>query len=174
MFRNRFANSRGPSSYGILLKEISGSIVAANTFEKNTTGILMDGTTRTQFEGNILEGNGWAVRAFGDTDSNHFTRNDFIGNTFDVTTNASANQNDFTENYWSRYQGLDLDKDGYGDEPFQFVSLSSLLMEQYGISILLIDSTFFSILDQIENILPVLTPQTFRDRRPRMTRAGQL
>lgn len=173
MFRNRFVNSRGPSSYGILLKEISDSVVAANRFEQNTSGILIDGATRTQFEGNYLAGNGWAVRAFGDTDSNRFTRNDFIGNTFDVTTNAGSNQNEFIENYWSRYRGLDLDKDGYGDEPFQFVSLSSMLMEHYGISILLINSTFFSILDQIENALPLLTPRTFLDRRPRMTRSGQ-
>lgn len=174
MFRNRFENSHGPSSYGLLLKDISESLVAGNVFFDNTAGILLDGTTRTGFEGNLFKKNGWALRALGDTDSNKITRNDFIANTFDVTTNAGASQNEFIGNYWSRYRGLDLNHDGFGDEPFRPVQLSSMLMAHYEISAMLTHSIFFSVLDQIENALPTLTPETFKDMKPRMMRATDL
>jgi nitrous oxidase accessory protein len=174
MFRNRFEHSRGPSSYGILLKDISDSSIGGNVFFDNTIGIFIDGTTRTNFEGNLFINNGWGLRALGDTDSNHFTHNDFILNTFDVATNATLNQNVFVENYWNRYQGLDLNKDGYGDEPYRPVRLSSMLIEHYQAAILLVHSLFFSTLDQIENALPILTPESYKDIRPLMKRATEL
>ena len=174
MFRNRFEHNHGPSSYGLLLKDINDSTVAGNTFLDNTAGIFMDGTTRTIFEGNLFKNNGWALRVLGDTDSNKFTRNDFVSNTFDVATNASTSQNEFIGNYWDRYKGLDLNKDGYGDDSFHPVQLSSMLMEHYETSILLIHSVFFSMLDQIENALPLLTPETFKDIHPLMKESGGL
>lgn len=174
MFRNRFEHSHGPSSFGILLKDISDSVVAGNIFLDNTTGIFIDGTTRTTFEGNFFIRNGWALRVLGDTDSNEFSRNDFLLNTFDVATNSSANENKFIGNYWSKYKGLDLNKDGFGDDSYRPVRLSSMLIEKYHASILLVNSLFFSILDQIENALPVLTPETYKDVQPRMKRATDL
>lgn len=174
MFRNRFQGSHGPASYGILLKDISDSFVGANVFLGNTTGIFVDGTTRTTFEQNLFKENGWALKVLGDTDTNEITRNDFIGNTFDVATNASANQNSFHENYWSRYQGLDLNHDGVGDEIYRPIRLSSVLVHHYPASIVLLHSLFFSTLDQIENAIPFLTPKTFTDAKPLMKRATAL
>lgn len=174
MFRNTFEQSYGTSSYGILLKDISDSAVVGNIFLNNTIGIFIDGTTRTNFEGNLFKSNGWALRVLGDTDSNKFTRNDFISNTFDVTTNATTNENEFKENYWNRYKGLDLNNDGFGDEAYHPVHLSSMLISNYQASILLIHSLFFTILDQIESALPVLTPKTYNDTHPRMARVTDL
>jgi nitrous oxidase accessory protein len=174
MFRNRFEHSHGSSSYGILLKDISDSVVVGNKFLDNTIGIFIDGTTRTNFEGNLFKNNGWALRVLGDTDSNKFTRNDFILNTFDVATNATSNQNEFSENYWNRYKGLDLNNDGFGDEAYHLVHLSSMLISNYQASILLIHSLFFTILDQIESALPVLIPKTYNDIHPSMERVTDL
>lgn len=174
MFRNRFEHSHGSSSYGLLLKDINDSAVVGNIFLDNTIGIFIDGTTRTNFEGNLFKSNGWALRVLGDTDSNKFTRNDFISNTFDVATNATSNDNEFTGNYWNRYKGLDLNNDGFGDEAYHPVHLSSMLISNYQASILLIHSLFFTILDQIESALPVLTPKTYNDVHPRMARVTDL
>jgi nitrous oxidase accessory protein len=174
MFRNRFEKSHGPSSYGILLKDISDSFVGGNLFFEDTVGILLDGTTRTDIEGNLFKDDGWALKILGDTDSNKITKNDFIGNTFDVATNAGSNQNTFVENYWDRYRGLDLKGGGIGDQPFRPVRLSSVLIQNYQASLLLIDSLFFTVLDNIENALPSLTPETFKDARPLMVRATML
>lgn len=174
MFRNHFDKNYGPSSYGILLKEISDSVVAGNRFSNNSVGIFAEGTTRTLFEGNLFSRNGWALRVLGDTDTNTFTKNDFIANTFDLATNATQNMNRFDKNYWSKYHELDLNGDGIGDRPYLPVSLSSKLMERYHASVLLLNSFFFSILDQIEKAFPLLTSDAHRDDHPLMKRATAL
>lgn len=170
MFGNRFADSRGGAAYGILLKDISDSFIVANKFTGNTVGVYLEGTSRSEFTGNTFERNGWAVKILGDCDENKFSRNDFVDNTFDVSTNATANRNAFLRNYWSRYRGLDLDKNGVGDDPYFLVQLSTLMMERFGASVLLINSFFFTLLDQVESVLPVLTPASFNDPEPEMKR----
>ena len=172
MSGNHFETSLGGSSYGVLLKDISASEIRGNVFAGNTVGAYLEGTTRSNFRGNTFTRNGWALRVLGNTDSNVFEGNDFTLNTFDVATNASSNLNRFTGNYWDAYRGVDLDHDGFGDDPFRPVRLSSLLMEKYGVSVLLLKSYFFAILDEAERALPVLTPSSYQDERPRMRSGG--
>jgi nitrous oxidase accessory protein len=168
MTGNSFANSRGPAAYGILLKDISESDIRANRFVGNTVGVYVEGTTRSIFSGNLFKGNGWAMRILGDSDDNSVARNDFIGNTLDIATNATINGNRFSGNFWSRYRGIDLNHDGIGDDPYRPVQLTSLLMEKYGASVLLINSFFFALLDEVESVMPVLTPESFVDSTPLM------
>jgi nitrous oxidase accessory protein len=168
MIGNTFSGSRGGAAYGILLKDISQGDIRANLFTDNTVGAYIEGTTRSSFSGNVFSANGWAMRVLGNTEGIVFTQNDFLGNTFDVTTNASTSLNTFSGNYWSKYRGLDLDRDGIGDIPYRPVQLSTLLMERHGVLIILIRSFFFSVLDEMESILPVLTPASYRDEHPRM------
>lgn len=166
MVRNHFEHNHGSASYGLLLKDISESQILENTLIDNTTGVFMDNTTRTRFESNTFAHNGWALRALGNNDTNEITLNRFSGNTFDIVTNASRNQNKIWKNYWSRYPGLDLNHDGIGDTPYYPVQLTSLLTEKYPTSILLLHSLFFSLLDQIESLLPILTPESYKDPEP--------
>jgi nitrous oxidase accessory protein len=170
MVENTFLNSRGPAAYGILLKDISDSEIRSNRFAGNTVGVYLEGTTRSVFAGNLFESNGWAMRILGDSDGNAFAQNDFVSNTLDVATNATINGNQFSGNYWSRYRGFDLDHNGVGDDPYHPVQFTSMLMEKYGASVLLINSFFFSVIDQIESVMPVLTPKAFADDAPRMKR----
>lgn len=170
MINNTFINSRGPAAYGILLKDISESDIRANRFSGNTVGVYVEGTTRSVFVGNLFENNGWAMRILGDSDGNAIAQNNFLSNTLDVATNATINLNQFSGNYWSRYKGIDLDHNGVGDDPYHPVQLTSMLMEKYGASVLLINSFFFTLLDQVESVMPVLTPKAFVDATPRMHR----
>lgn len=172
MIGNRFEKSWGGAAYGILLKEISASEIRQNTFFENTVGIYMEGTTHSRIEENQLLSNGWAIRVLGDSDDNLFSHNNIISNTFDVSTNSSGNLNVFTENYWGSYKGLDMNRDGLGDTPYHPIRLSSMLMERYGVSVLLIKSFFFMISDEAESVFPVLTPESLRDDRPLMKRSG--
>jgi nitrous oxidase accessory protein len=172
MLNNKFENSRGAASYGLLLKEISASEVRANLFNRNTVGAFLEGTTRTLFIGNVFSENGWAMRILGNSDSNVVARNDFLANTFDLSTNATSNLNQITGNYWSTYDGIDLNRDGIGDTPYYPVRLSSFLIERNGILALLIRSLFFTALDQAEKVLPILTPDAYRDESPQMRRVA--
>jgi nitrous oxidase accessory protein len=170
MLKNVFSDSRGPAAYGILLKDISDSDIRANRFTDNTVGVYVEGTTRSLFASNHFENNGWAMRILGDSDGNDIAQNNFISNTLDVATNATINANRFSSNYWSRYTGFDLDHNGFGDDPYHPVQLTSMLMEKYGASVLLINSFFFTLLDQVESVMPVLTPKAFVDPTPLMNK----
>jgi len=104
------------------------------------------------------------------SEENVFTRNRFDGNTFDVATNSRYNFSTFEENWWDRYRGYDLDRDGYGDVPFRPVRLFSLVVERNAPSLVLLRSIFVTLLDLAERVAPVLTPATLIDDRPLMRR----
>ena len=126
MDRNRFEGNWGAAAYGLLLKEIRDSRITGNTISRNSVGLYLEGSSRNEVSGNAFLSNGWAVRLLADAEQNTFTRNTFTANSFDVATNSRSNFSVFHENYWDRYEGYDLDRDGYGDVPFRPVRLFSI------------------------------------------------
>lgn len=170
MKRNRFEDNWGAASYGVLLKDITGSDIADNAFVNNTVGIHAEGTSRNRIAGNEFLNNGWAVRIMANSTDNVFSQNNFIGNAFDVATNSRQNYNVFDSNYWSAYDGYDLNRDGVGDVPFRPVRLFSLLIEQYPTALILLRSFLIDLIDAAESVIPALTPETLADANPRMRR----
>ena len=104
------------------------------------------------------------------TEAGRFAANEFVGNTFDVSSNSRSNSTVFDGNYWSDYQGYDLDRDGIGDVPHRPVRLFSLLVEDNEPTLILLRSLFVGLLDTAERVLPSLTPETLADARPSMRR----
>ena len=168
MVRNRFLHNWGTASYGLLLKEIFDSEIKQNNFTKNTVGIYAEGVTRCNINGNSFSRNGWAVRMSGSSQDNVFTRNNFLSNTFDISTNARTNYNTYTGNYWSEYAGYGLDRDQIGDVPYRPVKLFSYVMSEVDASVLLLRSFFIDILNYAEKIMPSLTPADLLDDKPLM------
>ena len=99
---------------------------------------------------------------------NLIARNNFFGNTFDVATNGNLTLNTFSKNYWDKYEGYDLNKDGIGDVPFHPLSLFSVLVERTPAAMLLFRSFMITLLDKSEKVLPTITPDHFKDDQPRM------
>ena len=95
-------------------------------------------------------------------------QNDFIDNSFQVATNSRQTFSRFSGNYWSPYRGYDLDRDGFGDEPFRPVSLYSLLVESDPATLVLVRSLLIDVLDLAERIVPTFTPEALVDTKPRM------
>ncbi len=170
MAANIFVNNQSVNSYGLLLKEIFDSELFGNTIRNNTYGIFAEGITRIKIEGNDIESNGWAMKILGSCTDNIIRRNNFEGNSFDITTNASASANVFVENYWDRYTGYDLDGDNIGDIPYRPVKLFSFITAKAQESLVLINSVFVDLLNFGESISPVLTPKTLSDPKPMMNR----
>lgn len=168
MERNRFEENWGPTSFGLLLKEIKDSKVTGNLFLKNTVGIFLEGSSRMDFKNNIFRENGWAVKLQANCDDNDFQHNNFIANTFDVATNGSLVLNKLDYNYWDRYEGYDLDKDGIGDIPFRPVSMYSMVVERIPTAVLLWRSFMVFMLDRAEKVLPAITPENLKDNQPSM------
>jgi nitrous oxidase accessory protein len=165
---NTFEDNWGGSAYGLLIKDISDSVIENNEFRRNTVGISTEGSTRVEVRGNRFIRNGWAARVLASSQENSFTGNDFVENTFDVTTNSRRNYNTFDGNYWSRYAGYDLTGDGVGDVPHRPVRLFALLVQRTPAALVLLRSVFVDVLEVAERVAPVLTPQTLIDENPMM------
>jgi len=168
MENNAFSDNWGPSSYGLLLKDISGSIVCGNVFEQNTVGIYMEGSDNTSVVSNTFRSNGWALKILGSSVGVLLARNTFTANTFDVLSNATRSSVRCWENYWDHYRGYDLDRDGYGDVPYRPVSLFSILIERVPSAILLLRSFIVELLTYMERAIPSIIPPTIEDERPQM------
>jgi len=168
MENNRFENNWGPAAYGLLLKDISDSHIRGNHFLKNTVGIYAEGSNRNRIHENSFDGNGWAIRLMANCLENTFSANSFVKNSFDVATNSRQNFNQFSGNYWSRYKGYDLDRDGVGDVPFRPVRLFSIIAERQQPAIILLHSFFIHLLEIAEAVFPILTPETLIDEQPLM------
>jgi len=163
---NNFQMNWGPSSYGILLKDISDSYIQHNTFYKNSVGIHMEGSSRINAFKNIFKENGWAIKVQASCDDNNFYQNNFYGNSFDIATNGTMMLNKFYNNYWDKYEGYDRNKDGVGDVPYHPVSMYSMIVEQNPNSLILLRSFMVSLLDKAEKAIPSLTPENLTDDKP--------
>jgi len=165
---NAFEDNWGPAAFGLLLKEITDSEIVGNTFAHNTVGLYAEGSNRMQISENTFESNGWAIKIMADAMNNELTRNNFVGNSFDVGTNSRQSYSSFSGNYWDAYEGYDLDRDGVGDVPFRPVRLFALIVEQHEPAMMLMRSLFVQLLDIAERVAPALTPETLVDDSPAM------
>jgi nitrous oxidase accessory protein len=168
MMNNIFLENWGDAAYGLLLKEISDSHIGGNRFVQNTSGIFMEGTNRITVEKNVFERNGWGMKIQASCMDNRISNNNFLSNTFDVSTNGSLVLNTFELNFWDKYEGYDLNRDGIGDVPYRPLSMYSVIVENKPASMLLFRSFFVTLLDKSERIFPTLTPDNFIDQSPRM------
>jgi nitrous oxidase accessory protein len=166
---NTFADNWGSAAFGLLLKEIDDSVIEGNLFIRNTVGLHAEGADRSVIERNEFAENGWAMKLLANCTDNLVRANNFRANTFDVATNSRSSFSVFKDNFWDRYRGYDLDKDGVGDVPFRPVSLFSMIVERHEPSLILLRSFLVDVLDLAERVAPSLTPEALADATPRMS-----
>jgi len=168
MYDNLFKDNWGTASFGLLLKEINDLEIENNVFYNNTIAISVEGANRVNYSNNEFRSNGWAIKVRGACYANLFKGNRFLNNSFDVSYNSRINDNLFEGNYWSKYSGYDLDRDGVGDVPYRPVKLFSYIVNRTPETIVLLRSLFIDILDFSEKVSPVFTPDELVDRHPLM------
>lgn len=168
MLNNLFADNWGSASYGILMKDITDSRVEGNLFKRNTSSIHMEGSNRINITGNLFTQNGWAMQIQASCTEDTIRGNNFINNTFDIATNGTLQLNFFTGNYWDKYEGYDLDRNGRGDIPYRPVSMYSMIVERNPASMILLRSFMSTLMDKAEKVIPSLTPEQLKDELPAM------
>ena len=168
MKENKFINNWGAASFGVLLKDLNDCLIEKNLFEKNTNGLYLEGCNRITVRQNNFINNGWGIKLMANSMDNFFFDNNFISNSFDVLTNSRNNFNTFSRNFWNKYDGFDLNKDGFGDIAYRPVKMFSVIVERKQASLILIHSLFVEVLNIAESILPSLTPENLIDKKPRM------
>lgn len=166
MHRNTYFHNWGAAAYGMLLKDIKESKIENNIFKKNTTAMYFEGSSKLQIKNNDFINNGWAIKLLSSCQEDTFMQNNFVANTFDVSTNGTLYLNFFNRNYWDKYQGYDLDKNLIGDVPHRPVSMYSILIEKMPPVIFLSRSILVNIMDKTEQNVPAFIPESVKDNNP--------
>jgi nitrous oxidase accessory protein len=134
MKHNVFAHNRGFASYGILFQDCHGLIADSNVIVDNVVGLFFEAGTDNFFRHNVVAQNDIALHMFQNSTNNTFSENNFVDNLNPLAivgkrTESHWNAND-RGNYWSSYDGYDLDANGIGDIPMKIQNVFQFLEGQ--------------------------------------------
>ena len=180
MRRNVFARNRGPSGYGVGLKDMDGVTAEDNLFVGNRIGMQLDNSPSSVrihdvYTRNVFAYNDIGVAFLPAVERNHFHDNSFVENLQQVAVLGGGRfgGNEFTVNgrgnFWSDYRGWDLDGDGIGDLAYRADSLFENLMDREPKLRLFQFSPAQQAVEMAARAFPVVKPQPkFRDTAPLM------
>jgi nitrous oxidase accessory protein len=170
MQHNTVAGNRGPSGYGIGLKDMDDAEVVENVFLDNRVGAYVDGSPREVdsiglFEGNVFGYNDIGVELLPAVRHNQFVGNSFVDNEEQVALAGGGRPGenawtvDGVGNYWSNYAGFDADGDGRGDIPYISQRLFEDLTRREPALRLFLYSPATDALDFAARAFPVVRPK---------------
>lgn len=170
--RNAFVHNRGFSSFGILFQECNELLAEENFIVDNATGIFMEALRKTTFRRNTIANNDVALQMFSNSDANVFTENNFVNNLSplqligrNTTTRWSQNGRG---NFWSDYDGYDLNENGLGDVPLKIQNVFQYMEGNYPHLRLYLDSPAARALAMAEKTFPILRASSEVDDAPLM------
>lgn len=177
---NRLIRNRGPSGYGIGLKETDRFSVRDNLIVGNRSGVYIDGSPFTtaqpgEFTRNTLAYNDVGITFLPSARGNELTLNNFIDNIDQVAVagRGSLEANRFwvgdSGNFWSDYTGYDLDGNGVGDFVHESQTLFESLMDAEPSLRLFLFSPAQQAIEFVGRAIPAVRPEPkFCDEVPLM------
>ncbi len=177
--RNAFIRNRGPSGYGVGLKDMDGTIAQDNLFISNRIGLRFDNSPSSVREHDLFEHNVFAYNDIGiafmpSVKRNRFVENSFVDNLEHVAVLGGGHfeGNEFTVdgrgNFWSDYRGWDLDGDGIGEIAYRSESLFENLMDRHPELRLFLFSPSQQAVEMAARAFPTVKP------RPKLTDTAPL
>lgn len=170
--RNAFIHNRGFSSFGILFQECNELLAEENFIVDNATGIFMEALRKTSFRRNTIANNDVALQMFSNSDANVFTENNFVNNLSPLQLIGKSSTTRWSENgrgnFWSDYDGYDLDEDGRGDVPLRIQNVFEYMEGNYPRLRLYLDSPAARAMAMAEKTFPILKGSTEVDEAPLM------
>lgn len=174
---NRLHKNRGPSGYGLGLKEIDQFRIENNELSGNRAGIYIDGSPFTRksgkafIENNIIACNDVGFALLPSTRGNRVGGNTMSDNVEQVAVmgRGAIAGNDFSGNFWSDYAGYDANHDGIGDQAYASRKLFEAMIDKEPKLRLLIYSPAHAAVDFIGQAMPAVQPEAkFTDPTPLM------
>ncbi len=170
--RNAFVHNRGFSSFGILFQECNELVAEENFIVDNATGIFMEALRQTTFRHNTIANNDVAMQMFSSSDANVFTENNFVNNLSPLQLIGRSTTTKWSENgrgnFWSDYDGYDLNEDGRGDVPQKIQNVFEYLEGNYPRLRVFLDSPAARAMVVAEKTFPVLRGSSEIDEAPLM------
>jgi len=179
MHRNTLAQNRGPSGYGLGLKDMDSVVADENFIVGNRVGIFNDNSpqridTWNDITRNVIAYNDIALAFLPSVRRNRVFRNAFVENVAQITIlgGGEFKENLFTVdgrgNYWSDYAGFDANGDGLGDVPYRNTRLFENLMDREPKLRLFLYGPAQQAVDFAARAFPVMRPE------PRLTDTAPL
>ena len=170
--RNAFVHNRGFSSFGILFQECNELVAENNFIIDNVTGIFMEALRKTTIRHNVIAQNDVALQMFSSCADNVFTENNFVENLsllqlIGKQTNTKWSD-DGRGNFWSGYDGYDVNEDGRGDVPQRVQDVFEYLEGNHPRLQIYLDSPAAKALAVAEKTFPVFKGSNEADRAPLM------
>jgi nitrous oxidase accessory protein len=177
---NRLIRNRGPSGYGVGLKEADRFSVRHNLIVGNRAGVYIDGSPFTdaqpgEFTGNTIAYNDVGCTFLPSAKGNELTGNNFVDNIDQVSVagRGSLEANHFWKgdvgNFWSDYTGYDQDGDGIGDFVHESNTLFENLMDKQPSLRLFLFSPAQQAIEFVGRAIPAVRPEPkFTDEVPLM------
>ncbi|MBI3268047.1 MAG: nitrous oxide reductase family maturation protein NosD [Planctomycetes bacterium] len=173
---NRFERSRGPSAYGLLLKDADDIVADGNEFVDNTRGIYFDNSPQSEEASCLIARNLFALNDAGvsilpDTRRVRFEGNSFVDNVTqaELLGHGDSSKNTWEGNYWSGHVAYDEDGDGVSDLPYVPESLYEDLVGRHPELALLRQGPSVAALEMAGRLFPLVRGErTLEDARPAM------
>lgn len=174
---NVLAYNRGPSGFGIGLKDLDDTRVVENLIVDNRVGVFVDNSPREvestmEYEGNVIAYNDQGVRLGASAERSRVTGNSFMENYENVTVpgGGRAPRVTWNGNYWSDYSGFDSNGDGVGDVPYRSDKLFEDMLARHPRLRLFVYSPAVQALNLAAVAFPVVRPQPrLVDNEPRLS-----
>ncbi|MBZ0300090.1 MAG: nitrous oxide reductase family maturation protein NosD [Anaerolineae bacterium] len=169
MTGNRMLRNRGPSGYGIALKDMDYVTLQDNVLAGNRAGLYIDNSpalvdATNYVTGNFFGYNDMGIAALPSTKRNVFQSNTFLENHQQVSVQGRGNllnntwQQNGIGNYWSDYVGYDGNADGTGDVPYRAEKLFESLADSEPVLRLFTFSPASQAIDFAASAFPSLRP----------------
>ncbi len=162
---NLIAHAAGPTGVGIGFKETSDVIIENNEILYCASGLYIDISpfqpdVINQFNQNLIAYNGIGIRFLNDWHGNEFRQNQFVGNLTQISVGGGggAQHHVWEGNYWSDFEGFDLDGDGIGDKPYELYSYSDRIWQDVAFAQFFKGSPMLEVLDFLERLAPFAEP----------------
>jgi nitrous oxidase accessory protein len=172
MRRNTFVHNRGFASFGILFQDCHNAIADSNIIADNVIGMFFEASTNNFFRHNIIAQNDVALQMFQNSERNTFTENNFIDNLNPLALVGKRTLTHWNENnngnYWSAYDGYDLDGNGIGDIPMKIQNVFDYLEGRYPNLRLYLYSPASQALAVAAKAFPIIEINQEADERPLM------
>ena len=167
--RNILARNRGPSGFGIGLKDMDGLIAEDNIMVGNRVGMHLDNSPSEvgvvhNIRRNVFSYNDIGIGFLPNVTRNRFTENTFLDNIEQVAVLGSGKLRDNMfavdgrGNFWSDYQGFDLDGDGIGETEYRSQAFFENLIDRRPRMRLYLFSPAQHALEMAARAFPVVAP----------------
>lgn len=164
--RNSFIHNRGFSSFGILFQDCDDCIAEDNFIIDNACGLFLEALRKSRFRNNVIAENDVAMQIYSSADGNEFSKNNFVENLNPLQLVGAYTNTRWQQNYWSDYDGYDLDSNGTGDVAHKIQNVFEYLEGNYPRLRLYFNSPAAQALATAERTFPILKGSALTDAAP--------